>query len=484
MFDVIIIGAGVSGAATARELSKYDGKFAVLERGSDICVGTSKANSGIVHGGYDAKPGTMMAKMNVEGNKMMEQLSKDLDFPYEQIGSLVICFEEENIDKLYNLKKQGELNGVEGLEVVDQIKLRELEPNISDEAVAALYCKNAGIVCPFNLNIALAENASENGVEFYFNTEVKGFEAKDYGYDLLTSNGVFKTKAVVNAAGVFADELHNMVSKNKINITARRGDYLLMDKNSENHVLHTIFQLPTAKGKGVLATPTVDGNLLIGPTATDIDDKEDVSTVKEEIDILLKDIKKSIKDIDYSMVITSFSGLRAHEDNHEFIIGEVEDAPNFFDEAGIESPGLTSCPAIGKLMAETLAEKYGLKKKSNFKSTRKGITFTRNLNIEEHNKLIKENGKYGKIVCRCEKVTEGEIVDSINRPLGARTLDGIKRRTRAMAGRCQGGFCTPKVIEILARELNIPEKEVVKNSPNSKVVIGETKCGGCENERI
>ncbi|MDO5715682.1 MAG: NAD(P)/FAD-dependent oxidoreductase [Tissierellia bacterium] len=477
MYDIIIIGSGVSGTAVARELSRYQGKFALLERGSDIGVGTSKANSGIIHGGYDAKEGSLMAKLNVEGNQMMEKLAEELEFPYQNIGSLVLCFEEENIHKLYELKRRGEANGVKDLTIIDGEELTSMEPHVSKEAIAALYCGSAGIVCPFNLNIAMAENAYENGVEFFFNQEVIGFEKKDYGWNVITENDVFKTRGVVNAAGVYADKLHNMVSKEKMKIIARRGDYLLMDKEAQGHVKHTIFQLPSAKGKGVLATPTVDGNLLIGPTARDIENKEDVSTTKNEIDILLKSISKAIEDIPYHLVITSFSGLRAHEEGHDFIIEEVKDGENFFDVAGIESPGLTASPAIGKMVAGLIQEKFQFEKNPDFDPKRKGITFTRDLSLEEHNALIKKNSQYGRIVCRCEKVTEGEIVDAIHRSLGAKTLDGIKRRTRTMAGRCQGGFCTPRIIEIMARELEVDPRKVIKDNFDSNLVVTTTKTG-------
>ncbi|WP_036730132.1 NAD(P)/FAD-dependent oxidoreductase [Peptoniphilus mikwangii] len=475
MIDVIIIGAGVSGSATARELSRYKGKFLVLEKEEDVCSGTSKANSGIVHGGYDAKEGSLMAKLNVEGNKIMGDLSEELDFPFERIGSLVVCFEEDGIAKLHELKKRGEMNGVDGLEVIDRKRLLELEPNIGNEAIAALHCKVAGIVCPFSLNIALAENAHTNGVKFKFNKEVVELKKRNYGWDVITKDEIFQTRAVVNAAGVYADVFHNMVSDEKIHITARRGNYLLLDKEAKGHINHTVFPLPTSKGKGILASPTVDGNLLIGPTAVDIEDKENTSTIKEDFDTLIKEVQKSVKNIPFNLVITSFCGLRAHEDKHDFIIGEVKDAENFFDIAGIESPGLTASPAIGKMMAKILSEKYKFEINDNFIAKRKGIEFTRNMTMKQHSEKIIENPKYGSIVCRCEKVTEAEIIDAIRRPLGAKTLDGVKRRTRAMAGRCQAGFCTPKIIQILARELGIDEAEVVKNSPLSKVAIGHTK---------
>lgn len=483
MFDVIIIGSGVSGSSVARELSRYSGKFAVLDKGAECCTGTSKANSGIVHGGYDAMPGSLMAKLNVIGNKMMEDLSKELDFPFKRTGSIVVCSRKEDIEKLHALKRRGEENGVSGLEVLNRDELLKTEPNLGDEIEAGLLCRSAGIVCPFNLNIALAENAYTNGIEFYFNIEVKDIVKRDYGYDLITNNGVFKTKAVVNAAGVYADKLHNMVSENKIHITPRRGTYLLLDKKAGGIINHTIFQLPTETGKGVLTTPTVDGNILLGPTATDISDKEDTETTKVEMDKIFNDTQNLIKNLPYNLVITSFSGLRAHEDGHEFIIGEANDAEGFFDAAGIESPGLTASPALGKMIADMIEEKYKFPVNENFNGKRKGISFTREMTFEEHSEKIKENPMYGNLICRCEKVTEAEIVDAIKRPLGARSVDGVKRRTRALAGRCQGGFCTARIIDIMARELNVDKREVLKDNITSNYVTGYTK-GGNDNERV
>ncbi|MBL7575968.1 glycerol-3-phosphate dehydrogenase [Peptoniphilus asaccharolyticus DSM 20463] len=473
MYDVVIIGAGVSGTAIARELSAYKGNFLVLEKGGDVCVGTSKANSGIVHGGYDANENSLMAELNVKGNKMMEKLSKELGFPFKKIGSLVVAFREEDMDKLVKLKERGLKNGVCGLEIINRDKLRELEPNISKEAFAALYCSEAGIVDPFLLNIAMAENAAQNGVEFRFNQRVENIKSIDGGYEIVTDVETIQSVAVVNAAGVFADDIHNMVSDNKIEIRPRKGEYFLLDKEANGIVNHVMFQLPTEKGKGILATPTIDGNVLLGPTSTFIDDKENNQTTSDELNYIRKDTQKFIENIPFGSVITSFTGLRAATDNHEFIIGEVDGKEGFYDVAGMESPGLTSAPAVGEKVSRMIAEKYNFEKNEDFIAKRKPIVYTRDLSFEEHQKLIEQDERYGNMVCRCEKVTEGEIVDSINRILGAKTIDGIKRRLRATAGRCQGGFCTPKIIEILARELKIDETEVLKSGKNSNLIVGK-----------
>lgn len=475
MYDVLIIGAGVCGSAAARELSRYQLKIGVLEKGEDVCSGTSKANSGIVHAGFDAKPGSLMAEMNVKGNAMMEELSKELDFSFERIGSLVLCFQEEDLDKLEDLKRQGEKNGVPDIQIIRQEALREMEPNISHEAVAALYAPTGGIVCPFGLNIALAENAAMNGVDFFFDKEVERIEKSEEGYRVITGDQVFETKCIINAAGVYADVLHNMVSEQKIHITARKGEYYLLDRSVGDHVNHTIFQLPGKYGKGVLVTPTVHGNLLVGPTAKDIENKEGTNTTAEGMEEVAKKAVRSVEGLPLRQVITSFTGLRAHEEGHEFIIEEVKDAPGFFDCAGIESPGLTSAPAIGVRLAELVSQKLHPEKKEDFISKRKGILNPQKLSREEWRELVKENPAYGTIICRCESVTEGEILDAIHRPLGARSLDGVKRRTRAGMGRCQSGFCAPKTMEILSREWKIPMEELTKAGGNSKLLVGTTK---------
>lgn len=475
MYDVIIIGAGVSGAATARELSRYKVNACVIEKEEDVCCGTSKANSAIVHAGYDAATGSLMAKLNVRGNQMMEQLAKDLDFPFKKNGSLVVCLHEEDMPNLQALYDRGVANGVKDLRILNREELRAMEPNISDDAYAALYAPTAGIVCPFNLNIAMAENACVNGVEFKFDTEVTGLHPIEGGWAIETNQGTFETKYVVNAAGVYADKLHNMVSAKKIHITPRRGDYSLLDKTAGNLVSKTIFALPGKFGKGILVAPTVHGNLILGPTAIDIEDKEGTNTTREGLDQVIAKCGMNVKNIPMRSVITSFAGLRAHEDGHEFLIGELEDAPGFIDCAGIESPGLTSSPAIGEMVAEILREKLNLEKNENFVATRKGVLDPDSLSKEERIELIRKNPAYGNIICRCEMITEGEILDAIHRPLGAKSLDGVKRRTRAGMGRCQAGFCSPRTMEILARERHVSMFDITKSGGDSKIVVGTNK---------
>ena len=474
-YEVMIIGAGVSGAAIARELSKYNVTCCVVEKEEDVCCGTSKANSAIIHAGYDAANGTMMADMNVKGNAMMDELAKMFDIPFQRNGSLVLCLHEEDMPGLQKLYDNGVANGVPGLQILNKEEVLKMEPNVTDDVYAALYAPTAGIVCPFHLNIALAENAYVNGVEFKFDTEVLEIEKEEEGFVVKTNQGDFTTDYVVNAAGVYADKFHNMVSESKIHITPRRGEYLLLDKTAGAHVKNTIFAQPSKFGKGVLVTPTVHGNLLVGPTACDIEDKEGTCTSSQGLGEVMEKAGINVKNLPLRQVITSFAGLRAHEDNHEFILGEVEDAPGFIDCAGIESPGLSSCPAIGEYIAKLIQEKMGLALKENFTAERKGILNPAELSIEERNKLIQENPAYGNMICRCEMITEGEIIDAVTRPLGAKSLDGVKRRTRAGMGRCQAGFCSPRVMEIIARERGVSVAEITKSGGESKLIVGVNK---------
>lgn len=468
-YDVLIIGAGVTGSSIARELSRYDLKIAVLEKASDVCEGTSKANSGIVHAGFDAKPGTKKALFNVKGSLMMEELSKELDFPYKRNGSLVLCFSKEDEPKLDELLKRGEQNGVKDIRILSHDEVKELEPNVSDEVVSALYAPTGAIVCPFGLTIAMAENAAVNGAEFFLDHEVTDIQKAEEGFLVKAGGDNFISKLIINAAGVCADMIHNMVCEDKISIVARKGEYCLYDKKVGNTVSCTVFKLPGAYGKGVLVTPTVHGNLLVGPTATDVPDKEDVSTTAEGLSKVAEDGGASLVSLPARSVITSFAGLRAHADQGDFIIGESS-VPGFFDAAGIESPGLSAAPAIGVYVAGLIKDRLSAKEKDNFIKTRKGIPNMALATVKERQELIKENPLYGRVVCRCELVTEGEIVDSIKRPLGATTLDGIKRRTRAGMGRCQSGFCSPIAVSILARELGVPVKDITKHGKGSEFV--------------
>ncbi|MBQ7714335.1 MAG: NAD(P)/FAD-dependent oxidoreductase [Clostridia bacterium] len=469
-YDVCIIGAGVVGCAVARELSKYDLRICVVEKEEDICSGSSKANSGIVHAGYDAVPGTLKAKMNVRGAELIKQLSKTLDFPFRQNGSMVICFKDEDLPRLKELYDRGIENGVKDISVISGDEARALDGAISEDVKGALLAKGAGIVCPFGMTAAFAENAAANGAEFRFLESVENIEKTDGGYRVFTNKGRIETKYVVNAAGLYSDRLHNAVSGGKIRITPRRGEYVLLDKEVGDLVSHTVFQLPDGKGKGVLVLPTVHGNILVGPSAVDTEDKEDTSTTAEYTGFVKEKALMSVPSIPFGKTITGFSGLRAHEAGGDFILGEPYDAPGFFDAAGIESPGLTAAPAIGEYLAEQIAKASGAEKKNSFISERRAIPEVAKLPFDERSDLIKNDPAYGRIVCRCEGISEGEIIDAIRRTPGAKSLDGIKKRVRQGMGRCQGGFCTPAAMEILSRELGIPMTQVRKNRPGSEQI--------------
>ncbi len=476
MYDVIVIGAGVTGCAVARELSRYNASVCVLEKAEDVCEGTSKANSAIIHAGFDAAEGSLMAKLNVRGNEMMDELCEDLDIPFKRNGSMVVCIHKEALGGLNDLYDRGIKNGVKGLKILSREEALEMEPNLSDNVEGALFAPTGGIICPFKLTIAMAENANENGVEFRFNTTVEDIKKGENGtWKIRTNNGEYESRYIVNAAGVYADKLHNMVSADNVHIIERRGEYCLLDKEAGNHVSHTIFPQPTSLGKGVLVTPTVHGNLLVGPTAVDIEDKEGTNTTAAGLADLQAKANDHVKNLPLKKVITSFSGLRAHLEKHDFVIEEVKDAPHFIDCLGIESPGLSACPAVGEMVGNMLKDMMKLQEKDNWISKRKDILDPSRLSIEERNELIKKNPAYGNIICRCESVSEGEILDAIHRPLGARSLDGVKRRTRAGMGRCQMGFCSPRTMEILHRELGLSYEEITKSGGRSNIVMERTK---------
>lgn len=477
VYDVIVIGAGVSGCAIARELSRYEASVCVVEKEEDVCCGTSKANSAIVHAGFDAQPGSLMAKLNVEGNRLMYEWARDLNFGVIPVGSLVVCVSEEERSGLDELLERGRANGVPDLRIVERDELRQMEPNIADEAVAALYAPTGGIVDCFGLTIALAENAAANGVEFRFNAPVSAVR-KDGDVWTVTAGAVeLHARAVVNAAGVYADEIHNMVAapNNRLRIVARKGEYHLLDTTAGGHVRHTVFMLPSVMGKGVLVSPTVHGNLIVGPTASDVEDKEATNTTAEGLAEVAAKCSLTVKDVPLREAITSFAGLRAHQEAHDFVIGELAEATCFFDCAAIESPGLTSAPAIGCMVSRQVAERLGLqqKPKGTFDPTRPGVDNLVIASFEQWDALCKRDPAYGNVVCRCCRVSEAQIVDVIHRNPPATSLDAIKRRTGATMGRCQGGFCTPKIMGILERELGMQPEDITKSGKGSELLVEE-----------
>ncbi|OOM80802.1 NAD(P)/FAD-dependent oxidoreductase [Clostridium sp. BL-8] len=475
MYDVAIIGAGVIGSSIFRELTKYNLKVVTLEKEKDVSMGTSKANSAIVHAGYDPKEGTLMAKYNVAGNEMFEDLCKELSVPFKRNGSLILAFSEEDLDTVKNLYENGCKIGVKDLKILNRDEVLEMEPNLSEEVQGALYAPTGGIVGPFEYTIALAENAVQNGGELKLKKEVVSIEKGD-AFRISTSDGeVIEAKFVINAAGLYADKIHNLICKESFKIIPRSGEYFVMDKSQGSVVSHTIFQCPSKLGKGVLVTPTVHGNLLVGPDARDIENKEDLGTVSEGLDSIREASMHTTKKVNFRESIRNFAGLRANPDTGDFIVEENDDVKGFIDVAGMKSPGLSSAPAIALGVVDIL-EKAGckLEKKDNFKAKREQIHFME-LSPEEKAKLIKNNPQYGRIICRCETITEGEIVDAIKRSFGVLSLDGVKRRCRPGMGRCQGGFCGPRVQEIIAREYNVPLESVVLEKDNSYLLVGKSK---------
>jgi len=474
LYDVIIIGAGAIGCLTAYKLAAYNVKTLVLEAGDDVASGATKANSAISHAGFDAECGTLKAKLNVEAVRQMPELCRKLDIDYIQNGSLVLGFGEEDLAHLEMLKERGIKNGVPGLEIIGREKLRELEPNISEDAVYALRAPSAGIVSSWGMPIAAAECAAVNGTEFVFNFRVTSIKREDGFFTVSNGVGEYKCRYLVNATGVWSDYVAEMAGERdfEARIIPRRGEYMLLDKTEGKTAKHTLFSVPSKNGKGILVSPTVHGNLIVGPNAYVIEDRDDHQTTQEGLDEILRGAKRLVPKVNERAVITSFSGVRPTPSTGDYYIKPSEQVEGLLHLAGIESPGLASSPAVGDMAVELLGEMgLELKKREGFVDARPVQYHFAEMNDIERAELIRKDASFGKIICRCETVTEGEIVDAIRRPVGARSLDMVKRRTRAGMGRCQGGFCMPRVAEILARELNIPLECVTKFGGNSWLVF-------------
>ena len=475
MYDVAIIGGGVVGGMLARALSSYKLKLCILEKENDVAMGASKANSAIVHAGFDAKPGTLKAKLNVKGSEMMEQVAKELGVKYKRNGSLVVGFNDDDKKIIEELYDRGIKNGVKKLSIIESKELHKLEPNISPDATCALNAQTGAIVCPYELTIAAIGNAMDNGADLKVNFEVSKLNQCNGFYEITSTDGdTIKARYVVNAAGINSDTVAAMASETDIKIHPRRGEYILLDKTSGGVVSHTIFRTPSAMGKGILVTPTVDGNLLLGPTATDIEDKNDTTTTADGLLTIQSRCTETTIGINLRDTITSFCGLRAVGNTGDFIINST--AKHFINAAGIESPGLSAAPAIAEYITEMLSS-LGLEliKNENFNPIRKPAHRFRESSAMERNRMIAENSAYGRIICRCEGVTEGEIREAIRTNPPARDLDGVKRRTRAQMGRCQGGFCMPYITEILSEELGVTYESITKNGGGSKLMTGKTK---------
>jgi len=473
VYDAVIIGAGVIGSLVAYELSKIDIKTAVLEKENDVARGATAANSGIVHAGYDPVEGTNKALFNFEGSMLMEELCMKLRVPFKRNGSIVLAFGKHEDEILDELLKRGINNGVCGLEKITPDEALKLEPNISKDITSALNVPYGGIVCPYKLAIMAADVAAINGVEFIFNFEMNSAEKNDGVFKINGTDKIVHTRAIINCAGVYSGAVAKMAdSKSNIEITARKGEYMLFDKTAGSLIEHTLFTVPTEEGKGVLVTPTVDGNLMIGPNSQQTD-YDDTATSNKGLSAVKKAALRAVPNIPMRSIITSFAGLRATPDmiEHDFIVGFSKDEEDLYNIAGVESPGLTSAPAIAKKAAVDISKKYNFTEKKNYKEEHDFVYSYSEAESEERARKAKEDIRFGRVICRCENVTEGEIVEAIHAPIPATDLDAIKRRTRSQMGRCQGGFCGSKIIEILSRELKIKPEEVTKNGKKSYVII-------------
>ncbi len=485
MYKIAIIGGGVVGGLIARAMSKYQGSLVILEKENDVAMGQSKANSGIVHAGYDPEPGSLKAILNVRGSQMMEKVCRELDVKYRKNGTLVVGFNDEDMKRLEQLLERGRQNGVKGLELIDGEAVRKIEKNLSEKIVGALYAPTGAVVCPYELTIHSIGNAMDNGAGLITEFEVACIKRKDVQepdngvyYEITSADGrTIEAEYVVNCAGIHSDEVARMVGGREFSITPRRGQYLLMDKEAGDLVSTTIFRTPTRMGKGVLATNTVDGNILLGPTSEDIGDKEDKAVTAEGLASVTAREYEFFDYLPMDKVITQFTGLRAHGNTGDFIIESTQ--PGFINCAGIESPGLSASPAIAEMVEKMLLEAGAAGElKADYEPEVRGIIRFKDMTAEEKNRLIGENPSYGRVVCRCEEITEGEIIEAIRRNPPARDIDGVKRRTRAGMGRCQGGFCMPSVAEILSDELGIPFEQVTKSGKGSEITFERTKTGG------
>ena len=475
VYDSIIIGGGVIGASVARYLSRYKGKFLVIEKHNDCGEETSSRNSAIVHSGYDPIPGTQKAKFNVLGNKMMGQVCEDLNVEFLRIGSITVAFSKEEDATLLSLLERAKENNVEA-ELLTQEQLRKIEPNISPLATSGLLCKSAGIVNPFTLNIKFMENAMDNGVELHLNEEVTNITKRVDFYEVFTNLGnVYRTKTIVNAAGLYSDKVLSFVEKPEFEIEPRKGEYFVLDHFNTSFVKHTLFMCPTKVGKGILVSPTTSFNYILGPS-NDLTNKEDYMTNTEILNSVKEGAFKLIPSIPLQENIRQFSGIRANSSTHDFVIGESKINKGFFNCAAIMSPGLASSPAIGEYVSDLIKNELNLEINPNFNPKVRKSSSLKTLGKDKYNELIKENPQYGKLICRCERVSEGEIVDSIHRNCGARSVKGVKKRTRSGFGRCQGTFCQEDVVKILARELNISLDEVNYDDLGTNILV-ETRKG-------
>lgn len=479
MYDIIIIGAGVVGCAVARVLSRFEGRIAVLEKGEDVAMGASKANSGIVHAGFDAHTGTQKAYYNVKGASMYPSLAGELKVPYVNNGSLVLGFSDEDLSTLRELKAQGEANGVHGLSLLSREEVLEMEPAVNPAVTGALLASTAGIVSPYEMTIALAYHAAQNGVEFIFDIPVTAVECRDGVFGVTAGGKEYRARCVINCAGVHSGHVRGMMSEEKMTIAPRRGEYYLLDHTVKCPFTHTMFQCPGKMGKGVLVTPTAHGNVLLGPSAEEIADGDDTVTTREGLDFVMEKCRLTWPGVSSRGTITTFAGNRAHAADGDFHVGRVPGAPDgAFEATGVESPGLTAAPAIGEELGAMAAAYLQLRQKESIHAAVPLLKPFFSMTDEERAAACEKDPLYGSLICRCEEVTEAEIRDALRRPVPARSVDGVKRRTRAGMGRCQGGFCSPRVAEIICEETGISMLEVTKCGGESRLLVGTLRGEG------
>lgn len=478
MFDVTVIGCGVTGAGIAYELSRCEISVAVVEKQNDIACGTTKANSAIVHAGYDPLPGTKMARLNVEGSKRMEALCRRLSVAYQRVGSMVLAFDGADLETLRELLRRGNANGVEGLCILTKEQALNMEPGLNPEIAGALYAPTGAIVNPWGLAIAMAQTAVKNGAALYLNSPVRSISDRGGFYRIEAGENTLETRYVVNAAGTFADKINDMAAQPFFRILPVRGEYYLLDKCQGGIVRHTIFQPPSKSGKGVLISPTVHGNLIVGPTADPADGPEDTGVTAQGLQKVVKAALRSDTHVNFRESIRNFAGVRAATATDDFIIEASKDAPRFVNAAAIKSPGLSAAPAVGPEVRRIL-ESIGLvcRAKGNFTEYRQPPLF-KNMTKAEQAAALSRDPRYGRVICRCETITEGDILQTLRGPVPPVSIDGVKRRCNAGMGRCQGGFCGPRVHEILSRETGIPMENVEQDLTGSRLLTGETKTGG------
>ena len=469
MYDICIIGAGVIGSAVARILSQYKLSIIVLEKENDVCEGTSMANSGLVHSGYDPKPGTLKAKLNVLGNKLMPEVCKELGVELKQIGSITVG---NDLDVINELHERGNANGVETI-ILDQKELHQLEPNLNEDLKYGLLAPSCAIINPFEYTVGLMENAMDNGVELALNNCVESITKFDDAYEINTNIQSYLAKIVINCAGLGSGNIAEMVGRG-IEIIPKKGEYYVLGKLPQMFVNHTIFPLPTNVGKGVLITPTTSNNYLVGPSNT-ITSDNDLTTDMLTLDSIKEKALKISEKVPLKKEIRVFAGLRASTNNGDFIIEEDKENKGFINVLGIDSPGLASSYAIGLYVKDIVNNITKLEQKDDYIKNRRPFYKLNALSNEERNILVNKDKRFGNIICRCEKISEGEIVDTIHRNCGATTIRGVKKRVRPGFGKCQGGFCEPLVLDILHRELNIPIENIKYSSKNSHILIGRVK---------